>query len=489
MKLLPLLFALTLPAFAGTPDKDAAPAASGEAEAPEWDAHAQISVHLDWIRLPHAAANQLVRQRLPHERDANALYAAVQELIVQKKAERLDFTAIPVHSGQRSKTESIDETPYPSEFDPSMSGIRINGAGEKAIGPLGHATPSSFVFRNAGATTEVKATLMDDGHTIDLTLAPESVDYLKDLAWGSGVNELKQPVFGTMKLTTSVFTESGAWQLVSLLTPPPAPENIQKEVTPALSPDRVLLFVRATSSRGPRIKPAEQTPAKQLLVFAEWIEMDTATAASLLAKYPDFSNSPALRGEMDPLLADGRASLMHTAALIVRNNCRAKMESIVEWIHPGELDRSKAPPRSLSQMPVNASPFKSKVELGSIDPFSSTLPTVSPVSWMPESFDHRNLGTTLEAGVSMMDGIIDMNLAPGLVFNAGVEGFGEGLARAERSGFYKLEPASQMLLAPNTPGMVCSFDVPWSGGKDNGEGKELPAARTRKVFLFVRGIL
>ena len=77
----------------------------------------QVSVQLDWIKLPHLLANQLLRQHLKHSKDGDALYAAVQELIVQKKAERMDLNCVLVRSGQRSKVEAIVEKPYPTEFD------------------------------------------------------------------------------------------------------------------------------------------------------------------------------------------------------------------------------------------------------------------------------------------------------------------------------------------------------------------------------------
>src|SRR5262245_3208494 len=75
-----------------------------------------VTVPVDWIQLPHLAANQLIRQHLKHTREGDALYTAAKDLVGQKKAERLDFTSLVVRDGQRAKTESILEKPWPTEF-------------------------------------------------------------------------------------------------------------------------------------------------------------------------------------------------------------------------------------------------------------------------------------------------------------------------------------------------------------------------------------
>ena len=97
--LLPLL-CFTLPAFAAD--------------------RAQVSVQWEWIRLPHAAANQLIHQHLQTSRDADALRDAVLAMVKRKEAARLDLQALSVEEGQRAKLDSAVQKSYPTEFDPGQ---------------------------------------------------------------------------------------------------------------------------------------------------------------------------------------------------------------------------------------------------------------------------------------------------------------------------------------------------------------------------------
>jgi hypothetical protein len=446
----------------------------------------QVDVHLDWIRLPHAAANQLVLQYLKNSREAGALYAAAQQLIDQKKAERLDFSAVSVRNGQRSSSQSAIETPYPAEFQPPMSGLRINEAGEKFVGPLTHATPNNCTFREVGTIIELEASILEDGHTIELHLVCHSEEHLTDITWGHGVSELKQPVFGVMEIATKFYTGSGAWQFAGLLTPPATVADGKIAGAPPLPADRVLLFVRATNSRAPKAAAAPaDVPSMQTLVLAEWIETELAAAAALLAKYPDFATNPALRAELNPMLADGRASLLQTAAVMARQGDPAKLDSFIDFPYPGE---KISPHGRGGQAQAAVSAVESTIRQEGSDPMSNRLSWKGTCPPMPDNFSFRRVGTALEAEAWIFDGSVSLNLGPSLVFNAGAESFGQGISQTERARFQNLKSASQCQLAPNTPGMVASFDVPGSPGKEK-EGNAPASAKTRKVLLFIRSIL
>jgi hypothetical protein len=370
-----------------------------------------------------------------------------------------------------------------------MVGDRINKAGEKFIGALSYATPSSYPFRNVGTRTEVGATLMADGHTIDLDLVADWTEHPGDISWGRGVSELKQPVFATMRLSAQVLADSGVWQLAGLLTPPPARAEGKLWGAAPLSPDRVLLFVRATASRGPKINPAPEQPLlQQVQVLAEWIETDTATSAALLTKYPDFANSPELREEMEPMIKDGRAALLQTAAVVVRAGQRSKTESIVEFSVPGEQD----PPQgggAFRDSPIqpDTSPVKSKHGMESGKPYSSNFPWGSLVPAMPACFTPGNTGTTVDAEALVLNGKVHLHVGCPLRFADNVESFGQGTVQIERLSFQILDAPAVMILAPGVPGMAGSVDAPGNGGRENKGQTAFPAARTRKVLLFVRG--
>jgi len=130
-----------------------------------------VNVQFDSIRLPQLTANQLIRWLLKRTRDGGPLYLAVQELMALKKAERLDLSTLLVRGGQRSKTESIMEFPHPTEFDPALVEERVlpNGStGWESIAPV---TPGAFTVNNSGRSSELEATIGEDGVTMDLNIA------------------------------------------------------------------------------------------------------------------------------------------------------------------------------------------------------------------------------------------------------------------------------------------------------------------------------
>ena len=462
LRLLPL-FATLLPLPAQGPSGDPAAAPEGEAKP------RQVSIQLDWIKLPHLTANQLLRRHLQHSTDGDALYAAVQELILQKKAERMDLNCLLVRGGQRSKVEAVIEKPYPTEFDPPQVGNAGAAGDASAAENVAPTTPNSFTWRNTGHTAEVEATVGEDGHTIDLNLAPQWVEHLTDWTWGKGVSEIKRPVFGTDKVSTQLLCGNGEWELAGLFTPPWLPEDGKPPGSAPLPGDRVFLFVRAASD--PLPKANEQVPAssaKQVTVLAEWIETDTATASTLLAQHPAFADSTTLREALEPMLTDGRALLLESAALPIRGGQRSKIESITEFAYPTQSD----PPQFAGSAhgPANQVPAP------------QTRTSFTPVCH--QSFVFRNLGTTMEmeATVGESGNVIDLNCAPELVFNLGSDSFGQGVAEIKQPRFQSMRTTCQLAVLPGAPSMIAAFDAPVT------DGKPQPHARPRKVLLFIRAI-
>lgn len=205
LRCLPILLALVLPALCQEVRRDPflAPDAEIRAMIPREGMTMQnVNVQLDWIRLPHLTANQLIRQHLKHSRDGGPLYQVVQDLLAQKKAERLDLASTVVRGGQRSKIDSIMEFPYPTEFDPPQAAEKILLNGGTVWEPVSAVTPSAFAVKNTGRTCEVEATIGENGSTFDLNLAPLWIVHLSDHAWSSGLSEVKQPVFGTNSVST-----------------------------------------------------------------------------------------------------------------------------------------------------------------------------------------------------------------------------------------------------------------------------------------------
>jgi hypothetical protein len=434
-----------------------------------------VTVQFDWISLPHLTANQLIRQHLQRTRDGGPLYLAVQELLAQKKAERLDLTTVLVRGGQRSKTETIVEFPYPTEFDPPQAAEKILLNGGSGYEPISPVTPGGFSFRNTGRTSEVEATISEGGSTIDLNLAPEWIVHLTEISWGSGLSEIKQPVFGTNKLATQMLVQNTAWQLAGLFTPPHrATEGKLPGSAEILPAERVLLFVRASNSSPPKARQANNTGVKQVTVLAEWIETETATAAELLAKFPAASDSPALREALEPMLTDGRSILLESAALQVRGGQRSKIESLTQFPYPTEFDPPGGGHQFIENKPAGQQLLPPPVPAG---------PKIAPTT--PTAIATKNLGHSLEVEATVgADGMtIDMNLAPQLIFNLGTKSWGEGVSESKQPLFQALSATMQVLVLDSQPAMIGCFDAPLPPNNPP------PDVKARKVLLFVRGIL
>lgn len=476
-----LLFAAALTAFSQEPRRDPFLASAEEIRAMiprDGLTNSNVNVQLDWIRMPHLTANQLIRQHLQHSREGDALYKAALELIEQKKAERLDLMMLVVRNGQRSNNQAIVDKPYPTEFDPPLVMEKIIEGANNYMEIISPNTPTSFSTKSLGRSAEVEATVGEDGTTIDINMAPEWIEHLADVAWGTGASEVKQPAFGTNKVTEQLLLVSGAWQMAALFTPPHgAAEGQLLGSAAALPTERVLLFVRASTSTT-RKGAVTDSAVKQLTVLAEWIEADTATVSDLLAKFPAASDSPPLREVLEPMLLDGRASLLESAALPVRGGQRSKVESVTEFPYPIEFDPPHGPGQSIEKTPPPP-PVDKKPPYATLPKYPKVAPVMLP------AFATKNLGTTMEveATVGEGGGVIDLNLQPELIFNLGTESFGQGVSECKQPRFQTMKTTVQLLAVPNAPALIGTFDAPLQ------EGKPLPTVRTRKVLLFVRAIL
>jgi general secretion pathway protein D len=154
----------------------------------------------------------------------------------KKGADLLSAPQVTTRSGQRAKVEVIREFIYPTEFEPPEipqdfgsanlgGGVLFPGqqpAASISSFPVTPTTPTAFETRNTGVTLEVEPTVGPDGYTIDLTLAPEVIEFEGFINYGSPIqtgatdalgnpttvilteNRIEQPVFSTRRLSTSV---------------------------------------------------------------------------------------------------------------------------------------------------------------------------------------------------------------------------------------------------------------------------------------------
>lgn len=143
----------------------------------------------------------------------------------------LNAPSITTKSGQRATSQSTREFIYPTEFVPPRFSP---AAGDKPITlapgqsvTAAPTTPESFEMRMTGFRLEIEPVLSQDGSTLDLNLAPELTTFDGFINYGSPIkaaaidkdgklqeivlteNQVLQPVFSTVKATTSTTLTSG----------------------------------------------------------------------------------------------------------------------------------------------------------------------------------------------------------------------------------------------------------------------------------------
>ncbi len=187
---------------------------------------------------------------LPDLLDKEKIEKAVPDLLdaVKRKEMILEgFPVITTKSGQRAVVETVKEVRYATEEWPTdetsaadtSSGTDQSGSASPSPSPAATPAPSAsptptpaaeidFETRNAGVTLEVEPVLSADKEFIDLNLASQHVQFLgftNPLDAGKQTELLKedakktdmsQPLFHTMKDTTSVTLRSGQHLLLGV---------------------------------------------------------------------------------------------------------------------------------------------------------------------------------------------------------------------------------------------------------------------------------
>ena len=152
----------------------------------------------------------------------NPQFQVVIKALAQKQsADTLSAPKVTTVSGQQAQIRSVQEFIYPTSWaQPSAtsSGGGVTGGGAVAITP---SIPSSFQTREVGILLNVTPEVGADGYTINLTLAPEVSEFLGFINYGSPIvlssgnnvvttmNDIKEPLFSSENLTTSVVIWDG----------------------------------------------------------------------------------------------------------------------------------------------------------------------------------------------------------------------------------------------------------------------------------------
>lgn len=166
----------------------------------------------------------------------------IRGLSQKKGVDLMSAPSVTTKSGTRATMEVTREFIYPTEFDPPRlpqggGGLNVGGGGGGGQQIATPTTPTAFEMRQTGVRLEAEPTVGADGNTIELTLAPEVVEFDGFINYGSPIlspssqsvlpiqsllgaatgyvpltqpermitaNIINQPVFSVRKVTTGV---------------------------------------------------------------------------------------------------------------------------------------------------------------------------------------------------------------------------------------------------------------------------------------------
>ena len=160
----------------------------------------------------------------------------IQALSQKTSTDVLSAPKITTISGAQAQVRVVQEFIYPTEFQQAQvvaAGGGTSGGGAVGVTP---SIPSAFKTREVGVLLNVTPTVGADGYTINLTLIPEVSQFLGFINYGGPIsvaagnnvittfNDIKQPLFSSENLTTSIVIWDGQTVVLGgLIT-----ENVQK---------------------------------------------------------------------------------------------------------------------------------------------------------------------------------------------------------------------------------------------------------------------
>lgn len=175
-----------------------------------------ITAECQMVVLPQKAALPLLPGLLDESKIEGA-YEKVQQMIASGEAELASHLVVNFRDGERAVSESIEELRYGTEFDPPYlpDSAHQNPAVLKNW-PVVGITPTSFETRNVGTTFEIEARVYDGPRkNLKITVVPQHIRFLRwnridagKLANGDRLF-VEQPIFHTIKNTSSLFLGNG----------------------------------------------------------------------------------------------------------------------------------------------------------------------------------------------------------------------------------------------------------------------------------------
>jgi len=164
----------------------------------------------------------------------NPQFQLVIRALNQKKGvDLMSAPKVTTKPGNRAVIKVVRQFPYPTEFSPPTTPAPATGGTSSTTTPtvgfqtqsgmVSPSTPTAFQNRDVGVVLEVEPVVGTDNYTIDLSLAPQVVEFDGFINYGSPIlapaidmttlsitsasmtdNVVNQPIFSVRKVTTNV---------------------------------------------------------------------------------------------------------------------------------------------------------------------------------------------------------------------------------------------------------------------------------------------
>jgi len=141
----------------------------------------------------------------------------IKALSQKQSADVLSSPKVTTISGAQAQIRVAQEFIYPTTFSTAViqPGTAVSGAIQAPT--VTPSTPTAFATRPVGVVFNVTPFVGADGYTIGLTLIPQVTDFLGFINYGNVINlgsvttanDIKQPLFSTRDLITSVVIWDG----------------------------------------------------------------------------------------------------------------------------------------------------------------------------------------------------------------------------------------------------------------------------------------
>ena len=205
----------------------------------------QISTITEYIEVDAKLASRIARQ-ITGNADATKIRRRLDNAIKGGKARILESSTLLTRSGQRAKAESIREFIYPTEYDPAELPEELRGPIKSGLDFKTSIGATAFEMRPTGVTVELDPFIWDRS-TIMINIAPEIVMLVNELVYGQGHASARQPVFESLKISTSARIADGTSMLLGIhsLETARAAKIATEEERKAVRDRRILVFVTA----------------------------------------------------------------------------------------------------------------------------------------------------------------------------------------------------------------------------------------------------